>query len=541
MNLDGTEIAISLPLGASGKITNWMVNPGEAVYENQSLFEFRLDDYSAPLEENVIYAPENGYVKTFLAKTYEDVPARTPVLLFVRCSHAVVFHEMCSICGKTIKDIPNNSIIKIHPKIAVSKKEGERISEETTKRLKSSKKLSLVLDLDNTVIHATTEELIAAKKPLTESQLKANDIIVFKLPPNPINYYIKLRPKLAEFLNSVCEMYELHIYTMGTKQYASKVAELMNSKIPMTLFHEHRIMSRDESITMNFKNLQQIFPCDDTMVVIIDDREDVWFNPVSGKVSENLLKIDPYHFFDTMKEVNEVAGKPNPNPVPKTSLVQSTDSEPSQTDDLIPLEEDEDIVLPIPDLDRSLDNFARILKEIHTRFYESHSHDTKQIISSMKNSVLDGCVIVFSALFPTNIPPESSDVWRLATAFGAECRSEIDSEVTHVVAARQTPKVLQALQTPGLFLVTADWLHRSCERWERVDEMEFPLSPHPVLMKDSEPPILIPKAKRKVRDQQISDNNNGQPSKKSKPSEDVEEDEDDDLIGMIEGELENDE
>ena len=75
----------------------------------------------------------------------------------------------------------------------MSKKEGERISEETTKRLRSSKKLSLVLDLDNTVIHATTEELIAAKKPLTEAQLRVNDIIVFKLPPNPINYYIKLR------------------------------------------------------------------------------------------------------------------------------------------------------------------------------------------------------------------------------------------------------------------------------------------------------------------------------------------------------------
>lgn len=240
-----------------------------------------------------------------------------------------------------------------------------------------------------------------------------------------------------------------------------------------------------------------------------------------------------------MKEVNEVLGKPNPNAVPKSStlLAQSTESESNQ-DDLVPLEEDEDIVLPIPDLDRSLDNFARILKEIHTRFYSTHStHDTKQIISQLKGSVLDGCVIVFSALFPTNIPPESSDVWKLATAFGAECRTEIDSDVTHVVAARQTPKVLQALQTPGLFLVSADWLHRSCERWERAEEMEFPLSPHPVLMKDSEPPNLVPKAKR-MREQPNSDNNNAQPSKKSKPSE-LEEDEDEDLIGMIEGELEN--
>lgn len=126
----------------------------------------------------------------------------------------------------------------------------------------------------------------------------------------------------------------------------------------------------------------------------------------------------------------------------------------------------------------------------------------------------------------------------MATAFGAECKSEIDSDVTHVVAARQTPKVIQALQTPGLYLVTADWLYRSCERWERADELEFPLSPHPVLMKGSVPPPLIPKSKRKVRDQHFNDNNNTHPSKKTKPSE-LDDDEDDDLIGLIEGELEN--
>lgn len=114
-----------------------------------------------------------------------------------------------------------------------------------------------------------------------------------------------------------------------------------------------------------------------------------------------------------MKEVNEVAGKPNPHAPPKppsaTSTTPSNGSESRQSEELVPLEEDEDIVLPIPDLDRSLDKFAKILKEIHSRFYDpdNHAKDTKKIISQMKNTVLDGCVIVFSALFPTNIPPES--------------------------------------------------------------------------------------------------------------------------------------
>jgi hypothetical protein len=38
---------------------------------------------------------------------------------------------------------------------------------------------------------------------------------------------------------------------------------------------------------MNLKNLQRIFPVDDSMVLIIDDRVDVW------QTSKNLIKIEP--------------------------------------------------------------------------------------------------------------------------------------------------------------------------------------------------------------------------------------------------------
>ncbi len=49
-------------------------------------------------------------------------------------------------------------------------------------------KLSLVLDLDHTLIHATTEHIVK-HKPTVEG----NDIIEFTLPPNPTKYYVKLR------------------------------------------------------------------------------------------------------------------------------------------------------------------------------------------------------------------------------------------------------------------------------------------------------------------------------------------------------------
>jgi RNA polymerase II subunit A C-terminal domain phosphatase len=57
-------------------------------------------------------------------------------------------------------------------------------------------------------------------------------------------YYIKLRPKLQEFLKEVTKQYELHIYTMGTRNYAEAVANKIDPD--RTIFRE-RILSRDES------------------------------------------------------------------------------------------------------------------------------------------------------------------------------------------------------------------------------------------------------------------------------------------------------
>jgi len=44
-----------------------------------------------------------------------------------------------------------------------------------------------------------------------------------------------------------------------------------------------------------------MFPCDDSMVVIVDDREDVW----TGHIP-NLVLIEPYTFFPTTNEVNQL-------------------------------------------------------------------------------------------------------------------------------------------------------------------------------------------------------------------------------------------
>lgn len=45
-----------------------------------------------------------------------------------------------------------------------------------------------------------------------------------------------------------------------------------------------------------------LFPCGDSMVCIIDDREDVW------NMAANLIQVKPYHFFQHTGDINAPPG-----------------------------------------------------------------------------------------------------------------------------------------------------------------------------------------------------------------------------------------
>lgn len=68
----------------------------------------------------------------------------------------------------------------------------------------------------------------------------------------------------------------------------------------------HRILSRDECLNATSKkdNLKALFPddCGDSMVCIIDDREDVWNH------ATNLIQVKPYHFFQHTGDINAPPG-----------------------------------------------------------------------------------------------------------------------------------------------------------------------------------------------------------------------------------------
>ena len=164
--------------------------------------------------------------------------------------------------------------------LTVSQDEATKADDEAKRRLLASKKLSLVVDLDQTIIHATVDPTVAdwQKDEDNPNHNAVKDVRSFLLKDDGPEkkgcwYYIKLRPNLEDFLENVSKIYELHIYTMGTRAYAKNIADIID---PEHKIFGDRILSRDESGSMTAKNLQRLFPVDTKMVVIIDDRGDVW-------------------------------------------------------------------------------------------------------------------------------------------------------------------------------------------------------------------------------------------------------------------------
>ncbi|RKP39127.1 HAD-like domain-containing protein, partial [Dimargaris cristalligena] len=368
--------------------------------------------------------------------------------------------------------------------LTVSRDEAQRLEQETAERLLEGRKLSLIVDLDQTIIHANaTRDPMDAWLAECSPELRA-DVGCFQLPESPLLYYIKLRPGLRDFLTRVSALYELHIYTMGTRAYAEKVAELID---PDHQIFKERILSRDESGSVTHKNIQRLFPCDSSMVVAIDDRADVWQN------SPHLIKVKPYSFFTGIGDINsgflpkqnlpttEVTPTPPPPPPPKLVTAQSTP----------PIAPSVVFKHPFEDHDRELDRIYRLLSQAHAMFYNrvddqqqgagGKKPDVAEFLSSLKRRVLRDVHIVFSSVIRLDVDPRRSDIWQWARSFGARCSESLPRSgtsnaprVTHLVAGKpDTAKVKEARRLGGVEIVKFEWLIDSLHSWKRLDEAPY--------------------------------------------------------------------
>lgn len=165
-------------------------------------------------------------------------------------------------------------------------------------------------------------------------------------------------------------------------------------------------------------------------------------------------------------------------------------------------ENQEEELIEWDDEDDYLFYLEEILKTIHKTFYtfydslkekeveqEREKPNLKNIIPYIKKKVLKGCNIMFSGVIPTNMSQEKSRAYIVAKSLGANVHQELRHKgnekdptnyTTHLVAARSgTSKVRTVMKYKGVKIVNPDWLWSCSERWERVEEVLFPLSADP--------------------------------------------------------------
>lgn len=311
-------------------LTSWLVVPGSKVYRNQRVAALHststgaMDHALAPREGTLrrIFVSEGSHVNN-VEGAVPDFEAAIAEIEF--CPHSVVYQGLCGVCGEeavvshfaNVKEgvtrlpVPYNA-----QTLSVTRAEAESVAHVTAQQLLRERRLLLVLDLDHTLVHATDDPRASAVLGYSPSGCDVSSVASFSLAPSdnvvahsgPLNtrMHLKLRPHLREFLSRCSALFELHIYTMGSRPYADRVAELID---PDKRLFSGRITSREdfEEGRSNQKNISRLFPCDDSMVLIIDDREDVWVSGTGASFMPNLIRAKPYTFFNGLHEAYDRA------------------------------------------------------------------------------------------------------------------------------------------------------------------------------------------------------------------------------------------
>lgn len=339
---------------------------------------------------------------------------------------------------------------------AVYQERARRIEEQN--RMLNARKLCLVLDLDHTLLNSAKfteideewEALLHANEAAERKKVDDNGVSRRELYRFPhMGMWTKLRPGVWDFLSRASELFELHVYTMGNKAYATEMAKLLDPT--GTLFAGRVISKGDDGDTFDddgrlpkSKDLDGVLGME-SAVIIIDDSVRVWPHH-----RHNLIVVERYMYFPSSRRQFGLPGL-----------------------SLLEIKHDE------RETDGMLASVLSVIEDIHHTFFANkwiHEVDVRRILAAVKQNVLAGCKILFSRVFPQGESlPHLHPLWQTAEHFGATCTTTLDEDITHVVAmSRGTDKVKWATST-GRFSVSPAWLEASAVLYRRANEFDFPV------------------------------------------------------------------
>ncbi|XP_040928705.1 RNA polymerase II subunit A C-terminal domain phosphatase isoform X2 [Betta splendens] len=290
------------------RLLEWKVKPGSLINVDSVLAlcaPLSQEKEPARAPEKKVKSDRAGVVKELCCQLGQVIPPGGVIVRIEECSHPIVMKGLCAECGQDLTQLQSTngrqqtpistatvSMVHSVPELMVSSEQAEQLGREDQQRLHRNKKLVLMVDLDQTLIHTTEQHC---------QRMSNKGIFHFQLGRGEPMLHTRLRPHCKEFLEKIAKLYELHVFTFGSRLYAHTIAGFLD---PEKKLFSHRILSRDECIDPFSKtgNLRNLFPCGDSMVCIIDDREDVW------KFAPNLITVKKYIYFQGTGDINAPPG-----------------------------------------------------------------------------------------------------------------------------------------------------------------------------------------------------------------------------------------
>ncbi|CAF1194568.1 unnamed protein product [Rotaria sp. Silwood1] len=190
------------------------IHVDKKLVKNESIFTM----VSTNGQRQRFLSPISGTVTKLYVHELDILSYDSIILEYEECQHTITFKNLCSDCGIDLNQLKNTvpvstckkSVISMEPsfpKVKITAKEALRYDNEDLNFLLRKRKLHLLVDLDQTLVHTTNSK---------NYYPSSSDIITYQLnTPMPQTFYTKLRPGVKEFLTNLRSLYQFHIVTFG--------------------------------------------------------------------------------------------------------------------------------------------------------------------------------------------------------------------------------------------------------------------------------------------------------------------------------------